>query len=133
MRAMKSLSLVLLLSLFVSASLFAQYSSEKQSDQEKYIANITSHAQSAVYAVALAEEAYYTINSQYTSDYNELKKVAKLVIDPILKYGTIMLYNDSCNNFPSFRFSVTHPFSTIAFIYDSGSVEIMQKVEYFQP
>ncbi|MDR1873031.1 MAG: hypothetical protein LBS60_14115 [Deltaproteobacteria bacterium] len=86
---------------------------KKLSEKDKY----NNAAQSAYHAVALAEEAYFAMNSSYTNDYNKLKTDAGLVIDQNIQYIPITIYQnkgDEC-----YKFKTSHENIDIIYEYDS--------------
>jgi prepilin-type N-terminal cleavage/methylation domain-containing protein len=81
-------------------------------------------AQEAAHAVAVAEEAYFVFNSEYTTNYANLVNSGGLVVDYNILYGpiTITVVTDP----PSYTFSLNHKAdASTTFTYMSEGTETL--------
>jgi type IV pilus assembly protein PilA len=86
-------------------------------------------AEAAFHSIALAEEAYFTMYSTYTTNYTEgLGKRAGLVKDNNVNYSSISLHMNSNTNLPGYKFQVNHKaIGSSVYRYDSVSSVIIDK------
>jgi prepilin-type N-terminal cleavage/methylation domain-containing protein len=85
-------------------------------------------AQGAFHAVAVAQEAYFISNNNYTSNYTALVRGAGLIIDYNVLYGpiTLVLSTDP----PSFNFFINHVNdSCTTYFYNNDGSEVVQAFE----
>ena len=77
-------------------------------------------ARNAYHAVAVAQEAFYIKEGDYTTNYADLINLAGLVLDENIIYGPITVSYDT--EPPVFNFSLNHKaVGTKTFTYDTGS------------
>ncbi|MDR3152758.1 MAG: prepilin-type N-terminal cleavage/methylation domain-containing protein [Deltaproteobacteria bacterium] len=88
-------------------------------------------AQAAYHAIAMSEEAYFSMEGGYISNYTSLAIDGGLVKDAQVLYGTISLYTNTSTNVPGFVFRVRHMAdSSTVYIFDSANMGSTVKTTY---
>jgi hypothetical protein len=107
---------------------------QSEPDQAQVVADIakqmTENQQSALLAVALAEEKYFGKYSKYTDSYDDLKEF-ELIINEYIDYSEITLFQTPFQGYPAYRFSVIDKLRTICQTYDSSLERNINKASYY--
>jgi type IV pilus assembly protein PilA len=80
-----------------------------------------STAQSACHNVAVAQEAFFIENSEYTTNYGALVEISGLRIDPDVLYGAITLVETT--DPPTYSFSANHEaVGSTTYVFDTAAI-----------
>jgi prepilin-type N-terminal cleavage/methylation domain-containing protein len=80
-------------------------------------------AQAAFHAIALSQEAYFSMNGNYIDSYSSLREDGGLTKDQNVYYGALSTYVNSTTNTPGFTFAVRHRSDgSTTYLYDSAKV-----------